>query len=388
MVIPNTPGNLRGGWNLRYYPDALTFEWDAAAGDNVDYEVQIREQQNEEWLDLDSDPLPGLIHRRDGETRIKILAASPRYVSRPQPAWTRGEHVLMRVRATQYGQTSPWSEPFEVWFADQVWLAVGARDGTMTAHGQTTLTWGAPDYFGDGAFRPTTTFVMYRMDGEWLHLLPGHEVNGVTVAVESDHAVVSGLPTGLQKYEFAIRHLGRHVPPYGTSILILSRWSRTISIMTDLEAPGRPEAAQTGGGQVSVSWNPVADAAQYRLRLWTVDQWAELDGEDHDGVSVTTSDTTATVSGLPSDYYWYIFEVQALGPHGVQKSGWSHNVAVFNQHRPSDQPVPPRGWRNPQETWTRGRRTTPRNPRPDPYLRRPVRPGGTPAKHHSSGPRN
>ena len=336
VVIPDTPGNLRGGWNLRHYPDALTFEWDAAAGDNVDYEVQIREQQDQAWLDLGdgSDRLPGLIHRRDGKTRIKILAASPRYVSSPQPAWTRGEHVLMRVRAAQYGQASPWSEPFEVWFADQVWLAAGARDGTMTAHGQATMTWGAPDYFGNGAFRPITTFVMYRMDGEWLHLLPGHEVNGVTVAVESDRAVVSGLPTGLQKYEFAIRHLGRHVHPYASSILILSEWSRTISITTDLETPGRPEAAQTGSAQVSVSWDPVADATQYRLRIWTVDQWAELDGEDDGGVSVTTSGTTVTVSGLPSDYYWYIFEVQALGPHGIQQSGWSPNAAVFNQHRP------------------------------------------------------
>ena len=336
VVIPGTPSNLRGGWNLRYYPDALTFEWDAASGDNVDYEVQIKDQQDQAWLDLEDgpDPLPGLIHRRDGKTRVKILAASPRYVSLPQPSWTLGEHVLMRVRATQYGQASPWSEPFEVWFADQSWLAVGTRGGAMTAHGQATLTWDAPDYFGDGAFQPVTTFVMYRMDGEWLHLLPGHEVNGVTVAVESGRAVVIGLPTGQRDYEFAIRHLGRHEPPHGTSLLVLSGWSRTISITTDLEAPGRPEAAQTGSGQMSVSWDPAADATQYRLRLWTVDQWTELDGEDDGGVSVQTSGTTATVSGLPGGYYWYIFEVRALGPNGVQQSAWSPNIAVFNQHRP------------------------------------------------------
>ena len=338
VVIPDTPGNLRGGWNLRHYPDALTFEWDAAAGDNVDYEVQIRDQQDQQWVDLGdgSDPLPGLIHRLDGKTRIKILAASPRYVSYPQPSWTRGEHVLMRVRATQYGQASPWSESFEVWFADQVWLAVGTRNGAMTAAGQATLTWGAPDYFGDGAFRPTTTFVMYRMDGEWLHLLPGHDVNGVTVAVESNRAVVSGLPTGLQNYEFAIRHIGRHVPNNGTSLLILSEWSRTITIATDLETPGRPDAEQIGSGQLSLSWDPVADAAQYRLRLWIVDRWEELDGEDDGAVSVTMSGTTATVSDLPGDYYWYIFAVQALGPNGVQQSAWSPNIAVFNQHRPSN----------------------------------------------------
>ena len=220
--------------------------------------------------------------------------------------------------------------------ADTLWVSVGTRDGAMTAPGQATLTWGAPDYFGDGAFRPITTFVMYRMDDEWLHLLPGHDVNGVTVAVVSNRAVVSGLPTGLQEYEFSIRHFGRTAPPRGTSLLILSEWSRTITITTDLETPERPEARQNASGQASVSWDPVADATQYRLRLWTEDRWEELDGEDDGAVSVTMSGTTATVSGLPGDYYWYIFEVQALGPNGVQQSGWSPNIAVFNQHRPSN----------------------------------------------------
>ena len=70
----------------------------------MDYQVQIKDQQDETWLDLGTDlTTSGVIHRLDGKTRIKILAASQRYVHRPQPAWTRGEHVLMRVRATQYG---------------------------------------------------------------------------------------------------------------------------------------------------------------------------------------------------------------------------------------------------------------------------------------------
>ena len=297
--------------------------------------MQIRDQQDQQWVDMGdgSDPPAGLIHGFDGKTRVKVLAASPRYVSYPQPSWARGEHVLMRVRATQYGQASPWSDDFEVWFADQMWLAVRNGDGAMTAAGQATLTWGAPDYYGDGAFRPTTTYVMYRTDGEWLHLLPGHDVNGVTVAVDGNRAVVSGLPTGLESYEFAIRHIGWHVPNHGTSLLILSEWSRTITITTDLATPTRPDAEQTGSGQVSLSWEAVADAAQYRLRVWTVDRWEELDGEDDGGVSVTVSGATAIVSDLPVDYHWYIFEVRALGPHGVQQSAWSPTIAVFNQHR-------------------------------------------------------
>ena len=139
----------------------------------------------------------------------------------------------------------------------------------------------------------------------------------------------------VQLAEVRVRHTasGKARPPYGTSILILSEWSRTITITTDLETPERPEATQNASGQASVSWDPVADATQYRLRLWTEDRWEELDGEDDGGVSVTMSGTTATVSGLPGDYHWYIFEVQALGPNGVQQSGWSPNIAVFNQHR-------------------------------------------------------
>ena len=49
------------------------------------------------------------------------------------------------------------------------------------------------------------------------------------------------------------------------------------------------------------------------------------------------SGTTAVVSGLPASYYWYIFEVKALGQYGVQQSGWSPNIAVFNQHRAGGQ---------------------------------------------------
>ena len=334
VVIPDTPGNLRGGWNLRYYPDALTFEWDAVRGDNVFYEVQVKDQEDEEWIDLEdgSEPPAGLIYRQAGKTRIKILAASPRYVPDARLSETGNEHVTMRVRATQYDKVSPWSSAFDVPLAEIMWVSVGRHEGAMTAPGQATLTWGNPHYYGTHSFRLITTHVMYRMDGEWLHLLPGHDVNGVTVAVEDGRAVVSGLPKGQREYEFAIRHLGRTVHPYESSILIVSQWSRTISITTDLATPGRPEATQTGSGQVSVSWEPVADAAQYRLRLWTVDQWTELDGEDDGGVSVTMSGTTAIVSGLPADHYWHIFEVRALGPNGVQQSGWSHNVAVFNQH--------------------------------------------------------
>ena len=116
VVIPNTPGNLRGGWDIRYYPDALTFEWNAVKGDNVLYEVQVKDQEDEEWMDLEkgAEPPAGLIYRFDRKTRVKILAASPRYVSDARLWETGNEHVTVRVRANQYDKVSPWSRAFDV----------------------------------------------------------------------------------------------------------------------------------------------------------------------------------------------------------------------------------------------------------------------------------
>ena len=268
VVIPDAPGNLRGGWSYRLYPDALTMEWDTVEGDNVDYEVQIRDHQDQQWVDLGPDPPPGVIHHRDTDTRIRILAPSPRYVSRVTPMEWLGEHVLMRVRANQYGRTSPWTRPFEVLFADQAWVGVGSLEGALSQAGQATLSWSSPAYIGEGSFNLLTTYVLYRMDGEWTHLLPGHEVNGATIEVSSGGAVVSGLPEGQAEYQFSVRHFGSNRYDYASSTLLLSPWSRTLSITTGLQRPGRPQAAQTASGQVSLSWDEVEQAARYRLRLW------------------------------------------------------------------------------------------------------------------------
>ena len=337
VVIPDAPGNLRGGWSYQLYPDALTMEWDKVEGDNVDYEVQIRDHRDQQWVDLGLDPPPGVIYQQDPQTRIRILAASPRYVALVSPHGYAAEHVLMRVRATQYGKASPWTRPFEVLFADQAWVGVGSLAGALSQAGQATLSWSSPTYIGEGSFNLATTYVLYRRDGEWVHLLPGHDVNGVTIAVSSGGAVVSGLPAGLAEYQFSVRHFGSNRHDYASSTLLLSPWSRTLTITTGLQRPGRPEATQSASGQVSLTWDAVEQAARYRLRLWMEDRWVELDGDHGTGVSVAMSGTTAVVSGLPDDYYWYIFEVKALGQYGVQQSGWSPNVAVFNQRRSGGQ---------------------------------------------------
>ena len=285
------------------------------------------------------------------------LAPSPRYVSDEAPGGIGGEHVLMRVRTPQDGQASEWSDPYAVFFPHPSPLAAGVPSGVMTQAGQATLSWPSPSYFGNGTFTLLDTYIVYRMDrnltnlppdqdlaeapagavpehemnGELIHLLPGHDVNGITVVATPSGTVVTGLPEGMPEYRFAVRHLGYMQDRGGQRELALSLWSWEISIDTVLETPSRPEATQTARGQVSLNWNAVEDATQYRLRLWADDRWEELDGEDDGGVSVAMSGTTATVAGRPAGYHWYIFEAKALGIHGVKQSDWSPNIAVFNQ---------------------------------------------------------
>ena len=359
---PSAPVNLRGGWNYQDYADGLTLEWDAVAGDDVNYDVQVKDHRGRQWVDLGDDPANGIIHQRDTETRIKVLAPSPRYVSNEAPGGIANEHVLMRVRTTQDGQASEWSDPYAVFFPYPSPLAAGVPSGVMTQAGQATLSWPSPFYFGERTFTLLDTYIVYRMDrsltnlpadqdiaeapagvvpehdvnGELIHLLTGHDVKGITVVATPSGAVVTGLPERMPEYRFAVRHLGYLQYRGGQRELALSPWSWEISIGTTLETPSRPEATQTASGQVSLSWNAVEDATQYRLRLWADDRWEELDGVDDGGVSVAMSGTTATVAGLPAGYHWYIFEVKALGPHGVKQSDWSPNIAVFNQHRPSN----------------------------------------------------
>ena len=69
VVIPDTPGDLRGGWEYIRYRDAATFEWNTVSGNNLFYEVQIKDLQDEKWVDLGLDPPTGVVYRLAGKNR-------------------------------------------------------------------------------------------------------------------------------------------------------------------------------------------------------------------------------------------------------------------------------------------------------------------------------
>ena len=63
------------------------------------------------------------------------------------------------------------------------------------------------------------------------------------------------------------------------------------------------------------------------MRVWQVDRYTELSADvTVNGISITFNGSSATVSGLPTDYEWYFFEVRAVNDAGA--SGWSPNNAI------------------------------------------------------------
>ena len=93
------------------------------------------------------------------------------------------------------------------------------------------------------------------------------------------------------------------------------------------DAPDRPTGQSTGEGAVSLDWNDVPTATSYVVRVWQVDSYTELSADASvNGISITFNGSSATVSGLPTDYDWYYFQVSAVNDAGA--SGWSPNNAI------------------------------------------------------------
>ena len=93
------------------------------------------------------------------------------------------------------------------------------------------------------------------------------------------------------------------------------------------DTPDRPTGQSTGRGAVSLDWNDVPTATSYDVRIWQVDAYTELSADaSANGISITFNGSSATVSGLPTDYDWYYFQVSAV--NDARASGWSPNNAI------------------------------------------------------------
>ena len=116
-----------------------------------------------------------------------------------------------------------------------------------------------------------------------------------------------------------------HHQPWEDGDLLMLRVQRAAAAVPD--TPERPSGQLTGAGTVSLGWNDVEGATSYRVRVWQENAYTELsaDGAVND-ISISFDGSAATVSGLPTGYTSYYFQVQAVNAAGA--SEWSPNNQI------------------------------------------------------------
>ena len=222
-------------------------------------------------------------------------------------------------------------------------VEVTAEDGKTTKTYTVTVNRAAPDATapdapdrptgqstGEGAVSldwndvPTATSYVVRVwqVDRYTELSADARVNGISITFNGSSATVSGLPTDYEWYYFQVS---------GINDAGASGWSpnNAIKVPKDeqLTAPNQPEGQLTGPGEVSLDWNDVPSATSYTVRVWQVDAWTELSADASvNGISITFNGSSATVSGLPTDYEWYYFQVSAINDAGA--SDWSDYNAI------------------------------------------------------------
>ncbi len=91
-------------------------------------------------------------------------------------------------------------------------------------------------------------------------------------------------------------------------------------------APDAPAGRLDGAGNASLDWNDVATATSYQVNLWWNNEWTALPNAKAAGVGVAFDGSRATVSGLPTRWTLYWFQVRAVNSAG--HSHWSRHSKV------------------------------------------------------------
>ena len=190
--------------------------------------------------------------------------------------------------------------------------------GQSTGEGAVSLDWNDVPSATSYAVR------VWQVD-RYTELSADASVNGISITFNGSSATVSDLPTDYEWYFFEVRA----VNDAGAS-----GWSPNNAIavpkdeqLTAPDTPDRPTGQSTSEGAVSLDWNDVPTATSYVVRLWQVDRYTELSADASvNGISITFNGSSATVSGLPTDYEWYYFQVSAINDAGA--SDWSDYNAI------------------------------------------------------------
>ncbi len=179
---------------------------------------------------------------------------------------------------------------------------------------------------------PTATSYKVRFwlatEARYVELSPGHAVHGISIAFNGSSARVSGLPTTAHdsSYYFEVRAFNDADG---------SGWSpnNAIAAPTDVRAapdtPKPPTGQRTGAGTVTLDWDDVATATGYQVGLWSDPDLVPLPSDDMPAVKVQMNGSSATLSGLPTEWSHYWLKIRAINDGGA--SGWSDWLTLENQ---------------------------------------------------------
>ncbi|MFI6505362.1 phospholipase A2 [Nonomuraea typhae] len=256
--LPGAPANL----TVRMAGDGVAhLGWTAPPGANLNY-----------WV-YKKDLTAGQTHF----TRTGNLAAEPRY---SDPFLKEGHAYAFQVRAvTTAGDEGPPSNTVSTETRRTVPPAPGGLVATAGVAGDVKLTWDASD--------PGVTYRLYQRDvsaGETLF------TESVTDDPYAETATVKDL-VATHVYEFkvtAVNDIGESPP---------SNLARVTAVFTPPGAPGNLAATAQADGSVKLTWNAVAGAERYWVRLRDVTSGATEFTKIDLPVHGTTTTLTQLLSG-------------------------------------------------------------------------------------------
>ena len=323
---PDAPTGLQATWHIpARNPHNTRISWDAVTGANKPYETQIFDHLNDVWVRLESSPTaPHVNTQTDGKTGLILSEISPRYLDATERP--NNDVIDFRVRARTASKDTPseWSE-LVIQHPQRRAPTPAIANSTMTGPASAWLNLEYPAFGGRGCrdtYLRRHVQVALLQEDEWV-LLRTENDEGPYYQRDGTQVTVAGLDESKNSHSFQVRQYGVES---GCSIDrgIISPWSATHTVSTVLDRPGQPSAEVTAAGAATVRWKTVTGAYRYQVRSWENNSWV---------VRPSTSPASAFFRDLPTDQYWYIFEVRALGRSNLQVSQWSPNVARFNSFR-------------------------------------------------------
>ena len=321
---PAAPGSLRGSWRVQDWDIDTKVRWDAVEGANRGYDAEIYDHSLSQWVSINPSSLaqPGITvsFSRDNN-RLSMSHISPRYIQRGDQSGR--DQIRIRVRAVSAAASSDWATKTILHPSPYASAATNLRL-IYNATNMVTI------YHTFPAFEERTCVkryqnlgyqVMYQQDGDW-YVIDNRRNDMPALLTGATRSILSLIPQHITERTFKVRQYGRGYCQ-GDTYGYISEWSEAVTIQNELDAPVKLSGEVTGERTVTLSWDPVEGADFYWMRVWQSSDWSDIGG---------WRGTTKVADNLPTNPYWYIFQVRAR-TQVEQTSEWSKPLAVFNTRR-------------------------------------------------------